>query len=61
MKQRYQKLCSATLSIFVVSCSNLSETRRQKAIPWEAWAWERSIRINCEVKLIATINQLDRL
>ena len=37
----------------------LYSTRRQKAIPWDAWAWER-IRMNCEVKLIATINQLDR-
>ena len=39
---------------------NFRLTRRQKAIPWDAWAWERSIRMNCEVKLIATINQLDR-
>ena len=29
-------------------------TRRQKAIPWDAWARERSIGMNCEVKLIAT-------
>ena len=35
-------------------------TRRQKAIPWDAWAWESNIRMNCEVKLIATIYQLDR-
>ena len=24
-------------------------TRRQKAIPWDAWGWER---MNCEVELI---------
>ena len=34
------------------------ETRRQKAIPWDAWARERSIEMNCEVN--CTINQLDR-
>ena len=40
---------------------SIHKTRCQKAIPWDAWAWERSIRMNREVKLIATINQLDRL
>ena len=27
-----------------------SETRRLKAIPWDAWAREHSVGMNCEVK-----------
>ena len=31
--------------------SNFNQsTRRLKAIPWDAWARERSIGMNCEVK-----------
>ena len=40
-----------SVPLFVLSF----ETRRQKAIPWDTWDWERSISMNCEVKLIATI------
>ena len=49
------------MKIGATTCTNLFKTRRQKEIPWDAWACERSIRMNCEVKLIATINQLDRV
>ena len=28
------------------------KTRRLKAIPWDAWARERSTGMNCEVKLV---------
>ena len=30
---------------------NALETRRVKAIPWDAWARERNIGMICEVKL----------
>ena len=32
--------------------ANTQATRRQKAIPWDAWAREHCIGMNCEVKLV---------
>ena len=53
--------CFHSFFEFSQTLTSVCIIRRQKAIPWDAWDLERSIRMNCEVKLIATINQLDRL
>ena len=37
---------------------NALETRRLKAISWDAWARERKIEMNCEVKLVPRLISL---
>ena len=41
-----------TNKVKMFSFENIIATRRQKAIPWDAWARECSIGMNCEVKLV---------
>ena len=47
---RVTEFCGEMQGKFKVGLARLS--RRLKAIPWDAWARERNIGMNCEAKLV---------